>query len=627
MRMWHLWALQILILTIAPLAKADPPIFHRVEVFHTDSAWTSVGALLEEGEAGKYVTKEQKGNIYVSNCEDLLDLFQRRPLDVMERNAYITPELKSKLRHWHSLGIKPKQVILVTQFSKLSETQAQLLFPDPAVLEERTMKGPGTNIGERWVIRGSMWAIRGFEIDETQSQVHFNPAKLPWESGKLADNLARPFDRSHIPFIYEIGRTLSEKKPLPGDVKLLSTIMTSYISNDADVFGLDPNKVMITAHALDSVQARVFSLYFPFRFLDKNKMEAMENNATDPLANYMQQDLPTADEWKLFRDVIAFGSLQEFKNAMPVESITVNGAKTKTASFGIISPEKAQYFWRDFQSFLRRDYDYDHPQLGRSPHPLIVIRSTQNALFIKNVMSLLAKAGIQRMDMSDVKTAVPTQRIFDLLPGIAMNPFPDGFTPPWVGPYLHLHPGMDFHNSYGLKAKPISHFVLNLDVEKAKQFPRIYLASVILGIRDELNQMIAALEDYDRYTFTEKLNEDRKKMGMAPAEFINADVYFNTYGLALASSEPYVNEELALLGGTREKGLYKYLNSSQVGAISVGDNLEAHVGEGTSDYFNFKTPQIKKIMEMFPYLAQGAGQALKPMHHDRRLKLIMGPNF
>jgi hypothetical protein len=603
----------------------ERPLLHRVLVFDSENTWEGVQTFLEPTVEGRYRTAKQEAVLTGGTCEDLLSRFQSRPLGVMEGNGYISPLLKKLLMNFKAQNLKARQVILLIQESEVSEAEARELIPDPKELEERTTYEPSSQ-RKRRVLRGAMWAVRGFEVAPNEKQLRFNPLNLPWESAKMPQGIDRPFDGKKVPFRYEIGRTLSEEKPLGGNFKLLASIMTTVIANETNALGLDPRRVVITAHALDGPQGRLFTLLFPYRILDRTAQAKIEADVQSAMATYEQAPLPTAEEWTDLKDMVTYASLQRFIEKFPAAKVSDIGVKTEVASDGRIDAQRGGYFWRDFNSLFRRDYTFSNPHLGTSKKPLIVAR-VADGMFIQELMALLKAYGIPEMNLADASTAKPIQKMLDLWARFDVNYAPDLFLENWEGREIILHPAMDLRIP-GIRPRQISYFVTNLDRAMVRKYPRVYLASVILSLRDSVDFEITQLAPSRFLNLRDKVNEDREKMRLPLVSTVDADVFFETYGLGFGDTDPLVIEELALLGGLRFKGAIMRVsgNAAESGPRDLKE-ISFGLEQTEGDLFEFKTVQLKKLAADYPYLRENARQNLTFGHWKYRLKMMFAPMF
>lgn len=621
----NLALLSILMLFGLDAGAVERPLLHRVLVFDSENTWEGVETHLEPTADGRYRTAKQQPILTGGTCQDLLSRFQSRPLRVMEENNYISAPLKKLLMNFKGQNLKARQVMLLIQESELSEVEARELIPDPKELEERTTFSPNGQ-RKRHVLRGAMWAVRGFEVAPNEKQLRFNNLKLPWENSKLAQGLDRTFDREKVPFIYEIGRTLSEDKPLSGNFKLLASIMTNVIANETDALGLNPRQVLITAHALDGPQGRLFSLLFPYRVLDRTAQAKIEADVQSAMVDYLQAPLPTAEEWTNLRDLVTYASLEKFIEKFPAAKISEIGVKTQAASKGLIEAQRGGYFWRDFKSLFRRDYTFSNPHLGTSTRPLIVARFG-DGMFIQDLMALLKSYGMPELNLADTSTAEPIQKMLDLWSNVDVNYAPDVFLETWEGRDIILHPGTDMKVP-GVSPRPISYFVTNLDRAMVRKHPRIYLASVILSLRDSVDFEITQLSPSRFLNLRDKVNEDRAMMRLPLVSTVDGDVFFETYGLGFGDTDPLIIEELALLGGVRFKGVIMRVsgNAAESGPRDL-QHIDFRVAPSVGDLFEFKTAQLKKLAADYPYLRNNARANLATAHWKHRLKMMFAPTF
>jgi len=367
-------------------------------------------------------------------------------------------------------------------------------------------------------------------------------------------------------------------------------------------------------------------LLFPYRVLDQAAVEKIEADPKVAMSTYLQQKLPSAEEWSALKDVVTYASLEQFIAQFPAAKISEMAVKTEAAAGGKISTQRANYFWRDFKTLFRRDYTYNHAQMGRSPKPLIVARAT-DGMFIQEFMALLRSYGVPPMDRADIATAVPIQNILNLWANFSVNYAPDLFLENWEGRDVILHPSMNT-GTPGVVPRNISHFVTNLDPHMVKKFPRVYLASVILGLRDSVDFEITQLSPARFSDLRDKVNEDRGQQRLRPVSTVDADVFFETYGMGFGDTNPLVMEELALLGGTKFKGAIMRIsgNMAQSGPSnpqSINFGLEQKIG----DLFEFKTAQLKKLAADFPYLNNNGRSALTTGYLKYRLKMMFAPTF
>ncbi len=611
------------LLTLQAVAD-DRPILHRVMIFDSENSYEGVQSYLIPTANGRYKTEKHEPLLTAGSCGDLLSQFQARPLGVMEDNQYITPALKKILLDLKAQNIKAPQIILLIQESAVTEAEARQLIPNEFELEKRTTLSPTTG-RKRHLLRGALWAVRGFAFDLNDPRLRFHPLPVPSESAKLAQGLARGLNREQVPFVYEIGRLLSEEKPFGGNFKLLSSIMTNVVANEADALGLDPQKVVITAHALDGPQGRLFAAHFPYRVMDALAVGRIEADPKAALASYLETPAPTSEEWTSLKDVVLYASLEQFINRFPAAKASEFAVLTEAATGGLIPAERGQFFWRDFKTLFRQDYVFDNPQMGRSPKPLIVARAG-DGMFIQNLMALTKAYGLPEVNMRDKVAAAPVQNILNLWNGMHINYLPDAMLELWEGSHVILHPAFK-GDLPGIPTRNISHFVTNLDPQMVRKFPRIYLAMVILSLRDSIDFEMTQLAPGRFTVLRDKVNEDRARLRLPLVSTVDADIFFETYGLGFGATDPLIMQELSLLGGVKFTGAIMSFTGFKSGPRALEGDINIELGARPGDLFEFKTAQLRKLAADYSYLGNNARNNLSTGNYKSRLKMLFAPTF
>lgn len=611
-------SLLVLFCTLSAWAT-EPVLMHRVEVFNSANTWESISTFLEPVGDGRLKVKKQESSISVGRCEDLLTQFQNRPLDVMEQNAYISPTMKADLLNLKKLGIKPSQILMVTQYSDLTEEEARSIFPDPQELRVRTLKSRTTE-GKVRVSRGTVWAIRGFEYDPDKPELEFSPLPLPWDRGSLPHLLSRRFDRKKVPFVYEIGRALAEDKPLPGQFRTLTALLTRVIITEVGALGLKPEQVIITGHALQHRQGQLFSTLFPMRPLTQAALEKIE--ATGSTEGYLDQAPPTGEQWKALDDTVSYGSLDQFDRKFPAGKISENAARLEAASNGDIPAREGPGFWRDFQTLFRQDFDFEVNGVGRAKNPLIVVKMGE-ALFIKDLLNLFARFGLRMKDIGDEATGMRINRVMELWQkSISVNFSPDLFLDNWNTNTLFMHPAFSAAPGQGPLHHRIAHLIMNLDEKLHSQFPRLYLPLVILGLYQQVDQELRSLNEYERTITLGKINEDRQVFGKPAVNRLSSETYFDTYALALGPSNAAMARELEQLGAKTIRGSAMKLQGMGRGGPQSTGTINIGLSGVEVNLYTFEIAQIKKLQSEFPYLESPSRDVLKTRQHPTRIRLF-----
>lgn len=614
-----------------------PALLHRVDIYR-GTTWEVVQSFFEPTESGRHYMKNQEAHLSAGNCADLLQAFQARPLDAMEKDrGYVTPEMRRQFERLDQMGIKSSQVVTVNQYSELNEEEARTLFPDPVELEERTLrKSPGK---KRQISRGTMWFIRGFELDPAQLEAEtpaplkpkIVPLPLLWEhkSAPLPFPLSRPVDRMKVRAVYEIGRSLSEGPQLPGDFKLMASLIAQVIAQEADVFNLDSQNVVLTSHTLRADRARLFALLFGTRLLNDSVVERMESDLSGFMTRHQDEPLPKGREWEKFENSVSYTSLAAAKERFPVEELSELAWRTAAASGGLIRGRKALEFWREFSGFFRRDLHFNHPDIGRSSRPLMVLRGS-DAIFIEELMSLVDRFGVPRIDLKDERTARPVQNLLNIWQSsVDVNFAPDLFLEEWYGRTVHLHPGFEPDRNLPPRSlQAVAHLITNMDPELVNRVPRVYSAAVILGLWDMVDYEISQLSPFAFNILRYKLNEDREAKRLPGVHTVDAETFFDTYGLAVAPVDGNHAAELRQLGGKPTPGKAQVLSGNVLksGYLDQLPNvIEFKLVDTQVTLFKFNSKEIAALKQMFPGLSNNARKALRNGYNKIKLRLYRAP--
>jgi hypothetical protein len=517
----------------------------RVLTFTGDNAWQGIQTIYRPTPDGFYKTEKIESTFRLSNdgCDDLLGQHQKRALEVMLKNRYITENIYNALRAQRVHDMR--KYILATLFIDLPEAETLRR----GIPQERQMEHFQAESGE-FMVRiheGSLFVVRGYDIQRSGvDSFSIKPLNLPWEIGQIPTTLKSTLDRTHLPAAVEFGRALVEDGSPRDYFPLLMKTIVSALAADLRILGLDPANVPAMAHAYDPEHARLFSHMFSARPMTPEMQQELEANPAAFLASVKKLPLPKKDEWSRYDDTVVIGSVQSLIDQYPIDSISAFSHELKQILPSYVTAEQRQTVILELASAHREDYDFtwhdEHRPGQRKP---IQVRDYGTGLFLLKILHAAQKASIAVTDQM-------MSQIIGLITKNSLHVDPDFSQGEWIEKEIFV-PLPPYQTAQGEPIPGIT--VSNLDPNVPSSEVENYLGKILVSLAETINSDLKNLSAHDQQFLLEEMNKTRARRGLASISFVNLSAFLETYDFVFATSDERLATRIKMLGGTITKGI------------------------------------------------------------------------
>ncbi|MGE4132892.1 MAG: hypothetical protein AB7F86_14725 [Bdellovibrionales bacterium] len=595
-------------------AGAEPALKASILTFDGSGFWEAIRTSLKVSSDGLYQTEKIEPLFTAGNCENILQSFQRRPLEVMRENGYIDSSTYQKLMDFQKLGIRPPQLTLISLYSDLTATEVKEYFPN-GLPPERALNGDVRTPQLKRVNRGALYIVRGYELLGTKGKrPEVSARPLPWElDSHLPNGLTRRFDRKKNPYIVEIGRAHAEGKPLPGNFKTAAHLATAILAHDAEVLGITLQEMLITGHFLDAQHTRFFTKAFPLRPLNDQLMTTIEAaGGLNP--TYLQDiELPKKrEEWDRYADTVTIGTLERFLETFPIEQIssTAHSLMTYAKSKVTLTGLQAQSLLHEYTTNMREHFAFHLEGIPDSPAPLTVYDYGTPFLGYRMLQTFLRRGFPYDPHLLNGSLAQ--------VQNLQRSPTPDLFMDRWLE---KVHPLPT--NSKGLLRA--GWIVTNLD-PKMTETPGIgglYPAAVLLSLAAKVDHQIQSFSPERFKDFMDTINDNRAAKGRPQSSDISAVEFLDFFPIFIHTENAKLAALLGELGGKPEPTNAMALKFVSGPATSANISMEMR----QSTMFKFDGKAIRQLRSLYHVLDHQAASRLRPSIHNSRLRLLQSGAF
>lgn len=621
--MHNRWVLSLINLVLATLttisisAYADATdIRYRILTFNTGDLREATETLLYPTQDGKLATENISTKINSDGCEDLLTDFQKEPLAEMLSRQYITQAMFDLLMNFKALGIKPQQLVLISQFSEMPHLEAERLFSGNIPKSRLTLATDSKNVR---IERGTVYFVRGYEpVLNAQGKLSTAPLTLPWEIGdSLPSRLKKKMDRTKVTNMIEIGRAFSHNGVLPGDIQRAVHLLINYLSNEARTLKISPKDILLTAHFLDSQHTRLFSKLFPVRPLNPELANELENDFQDAIERAFAAPLPVGKQWLDYEDALVVSTLERGMARFPLEQLSNFSDKMGARTDQQLNGAAAIDFQMQRIQSLREHYDFSHPDFPMSAHP-IIIRDLGSSFSEAKIFQALKRIG-------KFESRAQAEEFIDSLDVTTFDP--DVYSAVWTDKVM-IHvplPAMTAPMN-GQTIEPLKSYTINnLNPRLAEQYPITYLAAVMLSVRDMIRTRIENLSP-EFYALTlHSINGQRREVGKSALSSFDPEVYLEHFPLILTSSFAVINEQAKRLGARPAAGQSVYFDFNRR-AVNPED-AQMGVRMVPATYYKFDRETLEQMAKYFPQYADHARRHLKPGLWDYKFRMSLSGIF
>lgn len=530
----------LMFFSFSVFAETRPTV--RILTFLENDPWHAVQTVLAPEGEHFYRTEEIGALARLANkkCEDLLSKYQKRPLEVMLDNKYITRELFEELSNPAHRAQDMRQYVLVTLFEDMTQKEALGRgFTPEQFLDEP--KGPGTVR----VHLGSMYAVRGYDLERFGvDSFEIKKLHLPFENEGVPAPLTRKLDRQTLRMTVEIGRALVEKGADRKTFALLMRVLTGSLAADAAILNVPPEAVAVFGRADDATHGRLYSATLGGKPMTPEMQMQLERDPARALAEFASQPPPSRDYWSTYHEGVILGSLAQLIAKFPEEGLSSAAARLK-AKYPSAAGAQALRLVRDLQFFNRQDFDftwYDPHRPGqRAP---LRLQDWGTGLLEVRVMRLFKEHGFDSRP-SGIESLLKELKL-DSLKGD-----PDFGQSGWLerSTYAGLPHGWTPQSGERLPSFTIE----NLDPTVKDK--RSYLAQIILAMAAKIEADIASLSEFEHRLVLENMSEVRAKKGLAPVPRVSLRTFLETYDFNVGTSDEGLQTELKILGADLRQGI------------------------------------------------------------------------
>lgn len=520
----------------------------RVITFHSKSGFEAAQAVYRPVEGGLYQI-ETLGALFKQPkdlCETFLNDHQRRALDVMLKNRYITREFYNEVMDSESRVHGLDQYVLVTSYVEMEVSEAKRLkIPPERFLDEIPENGGFSMVR---VHMGSIFAVLGYRMARSGvDSFRIEPLSVPWEVGKLPASLSRSLDSTHLIAKAEFGRALVEEGAHRDEFERLSYFLVSALSADAKALKIDPAEYAVFAHGLDSQHLSLFSRQFPARVLTPEIQEDLERNPRELLARYLTIPKMTMSELQKVNDGVVFGSLAEMKRRFPPGSRSHSAHRVQKIFENEISLEDGLDLLREAAASMREDFDFEFHDEHRPGHrqPIVVRYFGISLSLVKLFRAVRAKISyfsIQEVrkilfllkELKGVEPEFGTSSYFE------QNLFSSNLSP-------------SFSPNDPLPVILVSNFDPAIAAENAQE----YLGQILFGVVSKIKKELEHLSWEETLLIYFEMLETRIRRGLGKVEMdqINLRTFLESNDLIFGTSDDRLKTEIMMLGGSPAEGI------------------------------------------------------------------------
>lgn len=600
------------------------PLSMRLLTFPGGNFWEATETIVSPSGYGTYINTNISTHFYGGNCGNLLQTFQQRPLEKYLQDKYIDQETFDILMEFESLGIKPQQLVLLSQFTDLTEAQARAIFsgqlpekrftqlpPEPQQLPDgRVIQVPG----KVRIWRGTLLATRGFEayLNEDGKLAH-RALKVPWELDKvLGSKLKRTFDRSQVPFLTEIGRIHMEKEGLAGNSQKAVNVLITYLANEARTMKVDFKDYLLSAHLLDPQHTRLMVAGYPLRILDTKWQSEIESNLDQAMTGYKARTNPRGPGWQEHPNTVVIGRMQEAFEELPLEKVSEVVRLLNKRTDGKLAGPQALHFYQDLTVFHRQLLDFYNTDFPKPSRP-VSVRDFGTAFLEGRIAGALTRIGQFKGDDATE----------DLLRGFHVAGEPDSGSAVWDDRSIHaVLPPQALLKTASPTGKVDAAKTLqvgNWDQSLVTKYPKTYVAAVILAVADTMRHRFESLGS-NYQPVLDRMNAYRANLGKPTATSLDFQSFFETYPIVVTSKYPLVDEQAKALGGSPLSGMrFEFLFNHGPG--TSGFNVRTQ--QTPTTYYSFGVKELQILAEQFPQYSRQGRRNLRLNLNEMNLRMIL----
>jgi hypothetical protein len=545
----------ILFISWQSSAQGLPRPSVRVFVFNSENKFEGTETTLTPTDNGLYEAKSINSLFTAfTDCQnDLLNRFQRRPLEVMVEKGVISQKLFAEIMAHFGDQIKARQIIIAQTYNDLPAAEAALLFGG-SVPEERILDVGDSEASEDTIRihRASVYGVRDYDIVRRHlDRFSLTRFQLPFEFLETLPDEIQQIDRTHIKASIEIGRAVVESGTLPGDLRLPLQFLLDTVTSDVSRLEIAPEEVAVFADATNSLAVAHYIRNFKMRPLNRKTQLELENHPREFLQNYRTTiTIPQGDEWGQFdkRETILVASLAALQEKFPRGTLSNYVARLRTVAPTFLSNDALMDFIQIAASQTRRDFDVEYHGDGPGHQYPIQIRDFGTALLKMRFVKAVLQTGTPELPelINAMLKVIGIQRL---------SIDPDFGQHDWVERRLYV-PLLNFSPNKENEAIPAL-TITNLDgsVPSAEQ-PR-YLALIISGALRKIRAELASLDsnpNLKNFVFNDA-NHTRTGKGMtalAQPEDLNNKTFLETYDVLIGTNDTRLRK-LLLNWGAEEK--------------------------------------------------------------------------
>lgn len=599
----------ICVLTLLPVyevsadAKIDPPSVYEIFTFKGNDAFSAT-ITRYESQGDKLHSVSHSAYMYASTCNDILGDFQSSILERFRDSGYITEEMFNDLTDLIKSGIKPSQLVLLRQFSLMSESEAKRLnIPDNRITKSRE--------GMVEVSRGNLYAVRGFHVVADSKNSHkIEPLPVPYEFDAIPG--LRKFNRSKVPLLVEIGRAYMETEQLSGDFKTSAHLIFSTLSSEARILGVNPERMIIAAHSfrgahdkVAAARARLFVRMFPGRVLTNHLIEQIENHPNDILPTYMNEPLPTTEEWAALNNSVVFGTIKEVAKKFVPSSISAMAEQIVIASRGLLTPDKALALYQEWMAFTNQDYVLTVE--GKEFKTPIRTFDPVSSVMVVNFMRIMKRYGI-----------APSHPVFQDVGDLLQSKDGAYDVDAFHDEYMNANIIVPLYFKDGQKNPTRALTISNFDPRELPMANLAYVAGAILAY-DKINRdTYLSMDDQEISVVSNYVEGSRQDLGLPPINTLSMEELYEMTPIIAASTAPAINEQFEKLGGVKVRMPFAFVNmpKGHIEDIHAFDNVG--IQTGITYGYKFELDQIEAIRQRFPKWKY----SLEPRQHKAHGQLL-----
>lgn len=518
----------------------------RVLTFNGNDPWRAMQTLYVPAGGGRFRTQSLGGafRFDIHPCGDHLSRFQKRPLDVMLKNRYIT-------RAFYDLLIDPamrvhdmRQYVLVILSENLTADEAHGREIDKSRLLDPGGGGDGMEVG---LHLGSLFAVRGYDVAPSGADgFSLKPLALPWEVGQMPGSLDRPLVRDHLTGAIEIGRALVDGGGR-NSLKLMMQVLVNVLAADARVVGLDPAAVPVMAHGMDANHLRLFAHTFRAQLMTPEIQTRLEEDPSATLADLAARPPPGPNDIRDIADGMVLSSLGHLIRQFPVGAISDFAAQMR-ALYPVLSDEQSVSLIQELPSLLREKFDFMFHDEHRPGHRFpIIVRDLGTGMLGVKMMRALKRRGVADSLLAvDKLMPVLLRRSLEIEPDLAQDESIDkGIIVP-IPPYPTTSDDM-----------PPALVISNLDPTVPSSESPAYLGRILLSVVDMIEDRLRQLDSSEREFMLKEMNRIRVRRGLEPLPSVAAigrTAFLETYDLVFGTQDSGMAAHLKILGATLVQG-------------------------------------------------------------------------